>query len=54
MPHWTTLDTYVVFTCLKNNVELETIDVILTQENMVNQNGKIILLILLVILFLIS
>ena len=29
MPHkWTTLDTYVVFTCLKNNVELETIDVI--------------------------
>ena len=28
MPHkWTTLDTYV-FTCLRNNVEIETIDVV--------------------------
>ena len=29
MPYkWTTLDTYVMYTCLKNKIEIETIDVI--------------------------
>ncbi len=25
---WTTLDTYIVYTCLKNNIEIKTIDVV--------------------------
>ena len=25
--HWTTLDTYVVYTCLKRNIKIKTIDV---------------------------
>lgn len=25
---WTTLDTYIVYTCLKNKIEIKTIDVV--------------------------
>ena len=37
---WTTLDTYVFYICLKNNIEIETIDVVLIYENTVNQVEK--------------